>query len=430
MNAVAEIDVTSDSLYYEDHPWAELATLRRESPVHWYQQPGYEPFWLISRHEDIAWVSRNTEFFSHQQRIGVETPDEIDPWEIERERRAGLYGHPADYPVGLGLMDAPLHTQVRAAMYPCFTTKASEARSERLAELSKGYVADFLKTLDERGTADVAYELSALLPLAVIFELLGIPEEDWDELFEYHKDTATAFHTDFATADGQQAMQRFMRAMGALDEYFSALVRRRMEEGGEGGTDVLSRLVQATVDEQPLAFHDMSYMLFNLVQAGNGTTRNVIAGGIRALLQHPDQLQKLIDDPSLLDSAVDEIIRYTSIAVTLVRTCVKDTEIGGQKIRKGETVALFYPSGNRDEDAFSDPNAFDITRKPNRHVSFGGNGMHRCVGAALAREEIKAMFKVLVPVLPTLELDGEVRQLVLRMVILEYAKLPVRRKEK
>ncbi|PRH81123.1 hypothetical protein C6N75_00385 [Streptomyces solincola] len=430
MNAVADIDVTSSALYDEGNPWQTLERLRRQSPVHWYQQPGYEPFWLISLHEDISWVSRNTEFFSHQQRIGVETPDEIDPWELERERRGQLYGHAADYPAGLGLMDAPVHGQVRSAMYPCFTPKATEARGKRLTELAEGYVADFLAALDRDGTADVAHLLSAKLPLAAMFELIGVPEEDWDGLFDAHRDTASAFHQDYADADPEAAVQRFLAAMGYLDTYFTGLVNRRMAEGGGQGDDVLSRLVRARVDDEPLAFHDMSYQLFNLVQAGNGTTRNAIAGGIRALLENPDQLRLLLDDPSLIDGAVDEIIRYTSIAITLVRTCVKDTEIRGQKIRKGESVALFFPSGNRDEDVFTDPDAFDITRKPNRHVSFGGNGMHRCIGAALAREEIKAMLRAIVPVLPRLKLAGDPRMLVLRMLILEYVKLPVERKEK
>ncbi|MGW0558972.1 cytochrome P450 [Streptomyces sp. NPDC002926] len=430
MNSVATIDVTSDHLYDTGFPWGEFDRLSKESPVHWYQQPGYEPFWLVTRHEDISFVSRNTECFSHQQRIGVETPDEIEPWEMERERRSALYGHAPDHPAGLGLMDAPVHNQVRQAMYPCFTPKATAARQERFFELSTRYVEEFVKLLDENGTADVAHGLAGRLPLAAIFELLGVPEEDWDELFASHKDTASAFHKDYADENGEEAMQRFMRAMGHLDQYFSELVRARMAEGGGEGTDVLSRLVRATVQDKPLEFHDMSYQLFNLVQAGNGTTRNAITGGIEALLKHPDQLQKLIDDPTLLDSAVDEIIRYTSIAITLVRTCVKDTEIRGQKIRKGESVALFFPAANRDEAVFDDPYTFDITRKPNRHIAFGGNGAHRCIGASLAREELKAMFRALLPVLPTLELHGEPRQMVLRMLILEYVRLPVRRKAK
>ncbi|MFB6992838.1 cytochrome P450, partial [Streptomyces sp. NPDC056304] len=133
--------------------------------------------------------------------------------------------------------------------------------------------------------------------------------------------------------------------------------------------------------------------------------------------------------PTLLDGAVDEILRWTSVAVVMARTAMKDTEIRGQKIRKGETVAMFFPAANRDPDTFPDPYRFDITRSPNRHIAFGGNGEHRCIGAALAKTELRAMFRALLPVLPALELHGDSKMLVLRLLISEFVQLPVRRKE-
>ncbi|MFJ9648671.1 cytochrome P450 [Streptomyces sp. NPDC004244] len=430
MQSLAAIDITSEQLYDDKgYPWEEWDRLREESPVHWYHRPGYEPFWALTKHEDISLVARSTDVFSCRERTAIETPDEIDPWEMERERRGQVYGHVADYPAGLGFMDAPLHRQVRQAMYPCFTPKAMAAMEERFFELSTSYVADFVKRLDTDGTADVAHDLAARLPLAAIFELLGVPGEDWDHLFRVHQDTASAFHKGYKQEEGEEAQARFMRAMIELDQYMSGLAKRRMEEGGSGGTDVLSRLARANVQGSPLAFHDMSYQLFNLVQAGNGTTRNAIAGGIKVLLENPDQLQKLIDDPTLLDGAVDEILRWTSVAVVMARTAIQDTEIRGQRIRKGETVAMFFPAANRDPDVFPDPYRFDITRSPNRHIAFGGNGEHRCIGAALARTELRAMFRALLPVLPTLELAGESKMLVLRLLISEFVQLPVRRKE-
>ncbi|MFI0982688.1 cytochrome P450 [Streptomyces sp. NPDC021093] len=427
--SLAEIDITSEQLYDEKgYPWEEWDRLRTESPVHWYQRPGYEPFWALTAHEDISLVARSPQLFSCRQRTAVETPDEIEPWETERERRSQVYGHVADYPAGLGFMDAPLHRQVRQAMYPCFTPKAMAAMEERFYDLSTGYVAELVERLDEHGTADVAHDLAARLPLAAIFDLLGVPHEDWDHLFAVHQDTASAFHKGYKQEEGEDAQVRFMNAMIELDRYMSELARTRMAEGGGSGTDVLSRLAKASVLGDPLAFHDISYQLFNLVQAGNGTARNAIAGGIKAFLENPDQLQKLIDDPTLLDGAVEEILRWTSVAVVMCRTALQDTEIRGRRIRKGETVAMFFPAANRDPEAFPDPYAFDITRSPNRHIAFGGNGEHRCIGAALARAELRAMFRALLPVLPTLELHGESKMLVLRLLISEFVQLPVRRK--
>ncbi|MGQ0838759.1 cytochrome P450 [Actinokineospora sp.] len=428
MPTLDQIDITSETIYDDQgYPWAAWDQLRQEAPAYWYQRPNYEPFWALTKHADIEFVSRNTQLFSCAQRTAIETPEEIEPWETERERRAQANGHRPDYPAALGYMDAPLHRDIRGAMYSLFTPGATAKREADYYELAREHVADFTARLDAEGTADIAHDLSARLPLAALFELLGAPRADWDRLFDLHKDTVSAFHKDFQE-DGEDAQRKFFAAMMELDGYMSTLVRERMANAGNGGDDVLSKLVNARVGRDPLRFHDISYQLFNLVQAGNSTVRNVVAGGVDALLRNPDQLRRLIDDPSLLDSAIDEMLRWTSTGIAFLRTARQDVEIRGSRIRKGDTVALFFPSANRDEDVFTDPYRFDIARTPNRHLAFGANGEHRCVGANMAKVELRAMFRALLPVLPTLEIAGDPKLITLHLIVSEYVRVPVRRK--
>ncbi|MFF3292039.1 cytochrome P450 [Streptomyces sp. NPDC003023] len=429
MPTLDSLDITSEALINErGYPWKEWEQLRREAPVYWYQRPHYEPFWALTKYEDLAWVAANPHLFTVSQRVQIETPDEIEPFETERVRRAEQYGHPVDYHYGLPFMDPPDHLQVRKAIYPAFTAGGLAQMEIRLKELAAQHVAEFTQLLDERGHADVAHELSAKLPLAALFDLLGVPEKDWEYLFELHHQIAGAFSSGFKSLEGEDPQAAFMRLIMDLDDYMAQLVRTRMAEGGGDGKDVLSRLANARLNGEKLQFHDISYHFTNLVHAGNGTSRNAIVGGVKALLEHPDQLQKLIDDPSLVDSAVEEILRWTSVGIVFARVAKQDLEIRGQLIRKGQTVAMVHPSANRDEDIFDEPDRFDITRSPNKHVAFGGAGEHRCIGMALARIELRAMFHALLPLLPCLELTGEGRLHVLRMVVAEYAELSVRRK--
>lgn len=429
MQSLDTLDITSEKLFAErGYPWQEWDQLRNEAPVYWYHRPNYEPFWALTKYDDVAWVAKNPQLFSCGQRVQIETPDEIEPFEFERQRRAELYGHPEDYHYGLPFMDPPDHRLVRQAMYPAFSQRGIADMEQRLADLAVSHVADFTKALTENGSADVAHELAARLPLAALFQLLGVPDSDWEYLFKLHHDIANAFHPEFIASLGENAMAWFMQKIMELDDYMSGLVSRRLAEGGGDGTDVLSRLANARVHGEPLKAYDIGYHFTNLVHAGNGTSRNAIAGGVKALLEHPAELQKLIDDPSLVDSAVEEILRWTSVAIVFARISREDIEIRGQRIRKGETIAMVHPSANRDEDVFEEPYRFDISRSPNRHATFGGAGEHRCIGAALARMELRAMFHALLPLLPKLELAGESRLHVLRMVVAEYAELKVRLK--
>ncbi|MCX5016580.1 cytochrome P450 [Streptomyces sp. NBC_00555] len=431
MLTLENLDITDESAYAANggYPHAEFDLLRREEPVFWYRRPGFEPFWVLTRHEDIAYVSRNPKLFSSAQRVTLDTPEAVEMFEAQLEARAEMFGHAPDMPPALSYMDAPHHRHLRQVMAPCFTPKAINELEERFHELAGEYAQAFTRLIDENGTADVAKSLSARLPVAAICELVGAPLKDWDDIFEWTEGTTGAADPD-NQRDGEDAEATFNRNMGALNGYVAGLVQQRMAEIDGTGTDVLSRLARARIDGEPLSFHEILYTIFNLLVAGIGTTRNATTGGIQALLENPDQVQKLIEDPSLIDGAVEEILRWTSIAVNFVRTATQDTEIGGRLIRKGETVAMWYPAANRDEAVFEDPHRFDVTRDATAQIAFGGHGEHVCLGHHLARLELRAILRAVLPLLPELELVRKPEFAVLHLQAAEIKRLVVRRKER
>ncbi|MEU3743410.1 MULTISPECIES: cytochrome P450 [unclassified Streptomyces] len=421
MLSLDTIDITDEQSYAENgYPWREWDFLRREAPVFWYRRPGFEPFWALTKHEDMAWVSRSPEIFSSAQRVSVNSLDIADMFAKDREQRAALLGHDPAEAQSLTWMDPPLHHQIRQIMSPAFMPKAMAALEDRFSTEADALVEEFLELVDERGSADVANQLAAKLPVAAICELLGVPVEDREKLYLWTVGTMSG-------SDEASVQDTFMSNVGEIMGYLTGLVQQRMADGGSGGTDVVSRLAAAVVEDRKLPFSNLLNQTSELLFAGNGTTRNVIAGGIRALLEHPDELRKLREDPGLLDAAVEEILRWTSVAVHMARTCVQDTEIRGQRIRAGETVAMFFPSANRDEDVFEDPYRFDITRPRRTHFAFGALGAHFCLGSNLAKAQLRAMIRAVVPVLSALELDGEPDLVAPYFVMAEYRRLRVRR---
>ncbi|MFF3847885.1 cytochrome P450 [Streptomyces sp. NPDC002328] len=423
------LDITDEQSYARHgYPYAQWDLLRREEPVFWYVRPGFEPFWVLTKHEDIAWVSRNTRLFSSAQRVTVDTPDAVEMLEAELEQRAQMFSHSPTDPPALSYMDSPRHRHLRQIMAPCFTPKAVNALEERFTALAETFVREFADRIEQHGSADVARHLAARLPVAAVCELVGAPVEDRDDIFDWTEGTTAAADPEYRL-EGEDAEAAFRRNITALNGYVAQLVQQRMAEADGTGTDVLSRLAVGRIDGAPLAFHEILYAVFNLLVAGIGTTRNATTGGVQALLEHPDQLRLLLDDPSLTDRAVEEILRWTTIAVHFVRTCTQDTEIRGRRIRKGETVALWYPSGNRDEDVFDDPYRFDITRPHNPQIAFGGHGEHVCLGSHLARLELRAVLRAVLPLLADLELVRKPDSSVLHLQVAEIKRLVVRRKK-
>ncbi len=406
------LNITDTSLYVEHgYPWAAWDLLRREAPVYWYQRPNFEPFWAITKHADVRFISSNPELFSNTQLLRMNDTESIGIGERGREINANRYGgHPSDPPDFI-FMDPPEHRQHRSLVAHHFTPRMMKRLEDHFAEMADDYVSSFADAIvadfAERGSVsalDVVHELSAKLPVAAICDMGGVPEEDWQKIFEWTEAGISAADPEYRLP-GEDREQTIRRVNLEFNLYNEGLVRERQASGL--GDDLLSDLLRADIDGYRLSPREISSYFRLLLGAGNETTRNSISGGVKALLDHRDQLDDLVAHPELIPSAVEEILRWTSIVIQFQRTATQDIELRGQTIRQGDSVVIWYPSANRDEDVFSDPYKFDIRRDPNDHFAFGGYGEHFCLGANLARWEMRAIFHALLPILPNLELAGE-----------------------
>jgi cholest-4-en-3-one 26-monooxygenase len=252
-----------------------------------------------------------------------------------------------------------------------------------------------------KGECDFVASIASELPLLVIAELVGCPAEDRAKLFDWSNQMIGFEDPDFANVTG------LTDAMTQMLEYAGHLAAKRRSDPRD---DLTSVLVNAEVDGERLDDLGFNMFFILLILAGNETTRNAISGGMLALSENRDQWQKLLDTPSLLPTATEEILRYVSPVITMRRTATCDSEIAGQKIAEGDKVVMFYPSANRDADVFSNPHQFDVTRDPNPHLAFGW-GPHFCLGANLARGEIRSIFSELLARFPDIEVCGPVRRL-------------------
>ena len=411
---LANLDITDTDLYVErGYPWKEWDLLRREAPVFWYERPGFEPFWAITRYADIQWISKNPQLFSNRQRLRLAHPMPGD-WEHWKEHESQSRYRPAqDEPPDLVFMDPPQHRQYRSIVSSRFTPRAMTVLEQHLDELTSSYVGDFAERLvaelDSGNVHDFVHECAARLPVAAICEMADIPREDWDRVFQWTEVLVGSQDPEYQRP-GEDARTASRRNINEWFDYMERLIAERERRGLEGN-DLLTLLLRADIDGEKLTPREVMSYIILLLAAGNETTRNSTSGGVHALLQHPEQLRRLSADPSLVDSAVEEILRWTSVVIQFTRTCTEDAEIRGQKIRAGQTVAMWYPSANRDEDVFADAYRFDIARQPNEHFAFGGYGEHFCLGANLARWEMRSLFRALIPVLPRMELAAEPERL-------------------
>ena len=295
--------------------------------------------------------------------------------------------------------------------------KSSDSRqiwlptSQALYELGGGNVAlaEFRGLLnllaecgsDREGECDFVEKVAAPLPIAVIAWLLGVPREDWDLLYDWTNRIIGAGDPDFAV-EGEDANQSANAAIIETFTYFGQLIDEKMKNPDD---DLISHLASAEVDGVKLDRNDLLGFCALIMAAGNETTRNATTGGMLALIENPEQLRRLKSEPDLLDSAIEEVVRWTSPVIHFARTAAQDCEIRGQKIKEGDALGLFYPSANRDEDVFEAPNSFRIDRKPNRHIVFG-IGEHFCAGAHVARLEIRMAYQYLLPRIEEIELVG------------------------
>jgi cholest-4-en-3-one 26-monooxygenase len=294
-------------------------------------------------------------------------------------------------------MDPPRHTQLRKLVSRGFTPRTIGRLEIHVRELAR----EIVDKIAEKGECDFVTEVAAELPLLVIAELLGVPREDRWKLFRWSNCLIGAEDPDYGSPmDAQIAVME-------LFQYAMALAEKRRHDPRD---DITTTLIHGEVDGERLSTVEYNMFFFLLVIAGNETTRNAISGGMKALCEFPDERARLLSQPELFETAVDEMVRWVSPVMQFRRTATRDTELEGQRIAEGDKVVMYYGAANRDPRAFADPLRFDVARDPNPHLGFGF-GLHFCLGASLARMEMRCMFEELLRRLPDLELAGPVARL-------------------
>lgn len=383
----AGLAVIDPTAYAEEHRLHEAcALLRRESPVHWVDgRPEYNPFWVITKRAHILEIEKNHQVFRNHPR-----PLLVPAAEDQRQAEQGQLLRTLIH------IDDPEHKALRPIAADWFRPKTLRAMQENVDVLARRYVDQMAAKGSE---CDFVSEVAVHYPLQVILSLLGLPESDFPRMLQL---TQEIFGGDDPERRRGETPEEQMAVVMDFFAYFQRLINDRRETPTE---DLASAIANAKIDGEYLSDIDCASYFVIIATAGHDTTSSTIAGGLHALLEHPDQLAKLRADPSLMPGAVEEMIRWVTPVKEFMRTAQEDYEIGGQTIKAGQSVLLMYPSGNRDEEEFDRPNEFDVTRRPNRHVAFGA-GVHFCLGAALARMETQAIFTELLPRLEHIELAG------------------------
>ncbi|HXC53495.1 MAG TPA: cytochrome P450 [Candidatus Limnocylindrales bacterium] len=387
------IDIISHQTYADNgYPHEAWRLLRREAPVYWYERGDCIPFWAVTRLDDIVRISKNPQVFENRPRLAAFPEFDRDDEE--------------DYPARHLLnMDPPEHAKYRRIVSSHFTPRAVERMKRGVDDITHELLDAMMAgggTID----GDFVELFSARLPLAVLADLLGVPRADWELMFRWTNEIIGATDPEYR-AEGETAEQTDERARLALFQYYAELVDERRKQPRE---DIITILATGKLDGEDIPPFELLSYLFLLVVAGNETTRNATTGGLLALLQNPGEMEKLRRNPGLINNAVEEIVRWTTPVIQFCRTPNQDVEVRGQKIRAGQNLTLFYPSANRDEDVFEDPDTFRIDRDPNPHVAFG-MGEHVCLGANLARLELRSAFRTLLPRLEHIEVTGKVERL-------------------
>jgi cholest-4-en-3-one 26-monooxygenase len=380
------VDLSDLGHFEQGIPHALFASLRRRSPVH--RNAGREDGYLsLLRHADVVAVNRDARRFSSERR-GVMLFDQPD------------LGGPDD-PRMMIDMDAPRHTRYRALVNRGFTPRMVATLEPRMRKLAHGAVE---AALGGPPRVDFATQLANRLPVQVICELLGVPESD-EPFIERLSDRIQA-----GAAQGSTGAGIATDAIAELGAYANRLgeEKRRELARGRGPHDVVTTLLSADVDGQALTASEFGLFFLLLAVAGNETTRSALSGGMLAFARHPEQWARLRAAPALVDPAVEEILRWSSPILYMARTALCDLEIRGTPVRAGERVVLWYASANFDEAVFADPLRFDVARTPNEHVAFGGGGPHFCLGASLARLEVRVMLEALLARVRSFRLAGPV----------------------
>jgi len=375
------------------HHWFKF--LRANAPVwlHPESEAGGGPgFWVISKHADLVKVSRDTATYSSSDRLygGVVALEDHEAEGRSNETMREAAGGDVTNIIGT---DPPEHTRLRKLVLPAFTPKVVNALEPFVRKLCGRVLDDAIA----KGSCDFVADISAELPVTLICELLGVPNEDRHKVLNWSN--CIAGHD-----DEELAVMSSTQAMTELFAYAAKLAEERIDQPRN---DIMSMLINSTIDGERMSLTEFNGFMVTLFVAGHETTRASSSAGMAALLQSPEQYADLVADPSLVKGAVEEAIRVASAVTYFRRTVTQDTVLNGVELKKGAKVAMYFASANFDEEVFEDPYRFDIRRDPNPHVSFGGGGPHYCLGAGLSRLVMRILFEELVQRVPVVKPLGE-----------------------
>jgi cytochrome P450 len=390
-------------------PYESFDTLREAGPVQLHANSAGRDFWAVTGHAELVEASRDTARFLCTLNNSASDQFPVDGELDEVGRAMTDQMHQM-----MHMMNGTEHTRLRGLVSRAFTSRVIARLEDSTRELARTTIA----RVADKDEFDFVHEVSAELPLAVICDLMGIPDADKPLIFELTNRMMGPSDPEYSASVDD--------ARSAVSELYAYAAELAVERRKKPGSDLTSLLLQAEVDGEKLA--DAEYLAFFqlLSAAGNETTRNLISHGMLALINHPDQRAELRQDRALIPRAVEEMLRWGTPVIHFARDAARDTVLGGQEIAAGDKIVLWYTAANRDPAVFPDPHRFDIRRDPNPHVAFGGGGPHFCLGASLARMEARLMFEELFTLLPDLELAGEVS--VMRSNMFHSIKhLPVRR---
>jgi cytochrome P450 len=394
---LVDVDLADNDRFLDGvTPWRMFDTLRRHDPVHWQPEPAPNSgFWAVTRHADIVGVDRDSDTFTSTRFVNLEEVDD----DLMAIRRSMLE------------TDGTRHHALRRLLQRDFSHRAVA----RYEVFLRGLTGRTLDAALAKGSFDFVREIAADFPINVLARMLDVPDGDTKKLIDWGNRIIGNTDPDYAdvllhSEESERYRDLPFRSPAAL-EVFAYGRELAAERRGGSGTDLVSKLVnQVPADGVPLSGNDFDNYFLLLVVAGNETTRHAISHSMLALLEHPDQLARLQAEPGLIPVAVEEFLRWASPVYHFRRTATRDVELGGKRIREGDKVVLWFASGNRDEAVFDDPYAFDVTRSPNDHVTFGKGSPHFCLGNTLARLEIRVMFEELLPRLSSIRLAGDVRR--------------------
>ena len=393
---LSRVDLVTPELWEERVLHDEFALLRREDPVHWHEElaPNHG-FWAITKHEDVVAVSKNPQVFSSGE--GLTMLEEVEPESLEKRR-------------SLIDSDAPLHQHLRRVVSPLFTPKAITAHEA----FARATAAGLLDTATARSEFDWVLDVAEPLPITVLLNILGVPPEDADRLITLSNQMIAIDDPDYAPdydslppGVDPKDLPFGSPASYHVFEYGRQIGEERRVHPTE---DLVSRLIHSEVDGDRLTPLEYCNMFQILILAGNETTRTTLTHGMKAFIDNPDQLALLKAQPELMSKAIEEILRWATPVLYMRRTAIEDTVLRGAEIAKGDKVVMWYMSANYDEDVFNNPHTFDIARDPNPHLGFGGGGPHFCLGAWLARLQIRVLLEELLRRDLQLESNGPVRR--------------------